>query len=203
MEAAEWDERYADQELVWSAEPNRFVEEECGSLRPGRALDLAAGEGRNAIWLASRGWTVTAVDFSSVALDKGRRLAEAQGAPLAASVSWVCEDVRTWAPPAAAFDLVVVAYLHLPVEVRREVLDHAVTALAPGATLVVVGHDIANLAGGVGGPQDPRVLYSPEDLVADLSGAEGIVVDKAVTVERSTPAGTALDALVRARRAAG
>ena len=74
MDAEGWDERYAGSELVWSAEPNRFVAEVCAELSPGRALDLAAGEGRNAIWLASRGWTVTAADFSQAGLDKGKRM---------------------------------------------------------------------------------------------------------------------------------
>lgn len=200
MDAGDWDRRYADQELVWSAEPNRFVEEECRALPPGRALDLAAGEGRNSIWLASRGWTVTAVDFSSVAVGKGRRLADAQGADAAGAITWVCEDVCSWEPPAGAFDLVLVVYLQVPAPERRQVLGHAVSALAADGTLLVVGHDTANLAGGVGGPQDPAVLYRPQDLVDDLSDAGGIVVDRAETVERPTPAGTALDALVRAHR---
>lgn len=201
MEAADWDARYAGQELVWSAEPNRFVEEECRPLPPGRALDLAAGEGRNAIWLAGLGWKVTAVDFSSVALDKGRRLAEHQGGEAAGSITWVCADARSWEPPAGAFDLVLVSYLHLPALERRQVLHHAVAALSPGGLLLIVGHDLANLDGGVGGPQDPSVLYRPEDVVSDLTDIEGVEVERASTVERPTPAGTALDVLVAARRA--
>ena len=200
MEREEWDERYAGQELVWSAEPNRFVEEECRAMTPGRALDLAAGEGRNAIWLAGRGWSVTAVDFSSVALDKGRRLAERQGDAVAAGVTWVCADVRTWQPDPGRFDLVVIAYLQVPAPDRRQVMGHAVEALAPGGTLLVVGHDRANLERGVGGPQDPAVLYRPEDIVADLAAAGDLVVERSATVERPTPSGAALDALVRVRR---
>ncbi|PLW74405.1 class I SAM-dependent methyltransferase, partial [Streptomyces sp. DJ] len=75
MDSREWDERYASRELVWGAEPNRWLVREVEDLAPGRALDLAAGEGRNALWLADRGWRVTAVDFSRTALDRGRRLA--------------------------------------------------------------------------------------------------------------------------------
>ena len=89
MDAKAWDERYADSELVWSVEPNQFVAAECADLPPGRALDLAAGEGRNAIWLARRGWDVTAVDFSQAGLDKGRRLAGEL------AIEWVCGDVVT------------------------------------------------------------------------------------------------------------
>ncbi len=200
MEAREWDERYAAQELVWSAEPNRFVEEECGALPPGRALDVAAGEGRNSIWLAGLGWSVTAVDFSSVALDKGRRLAERQGDPVSSRIDWVQADVRSFEPEPGGFDLVVIAYLQVPAGDRRRVVAHAADALAPGGTLLVVGHDRANLEDGVGGPQDPAVLYRPDDIVADLAPAGDLVVERAVTVERPTPAGVALDALVRARR---
>ena len=203
MEAAEWDARYAGQELVWSAEPNRFVEEECRSLPPGRALDLAAGEGRNAIWLASVGWEVTAVDFSAVALEKGRRLAEHQGEEVAGALDWVCADARTWEPPAGRFDLVLISYLQVPAAERRRVLGHAASALAPAGRLLVVGHDIANLNGGVGGPQDPAVLYGPDDVRADLGSFAGLEVERASTVERPTPAGTALDVLVVARRSAG
>src|SRR3954471_21444334 len=112
MEAHEWDERYAGTDLVWSAEPNRFVAEEVADLRPGRAVDLGAGEGRNALHLARLGWDVTAVDFSQVALDKGRAVA---GDP---PVTWVCPDATPWPPPEPV-DLVVEAYLHVEPAARR------------------------------------------------------------------------------------
>ena len=85
-------------ELVWTAEPNRFVVAELQDLAPGRALDVGAGEGRNAVWLASRGWQVTAVDFSAVGLDKGRRLAQDRGV----AVDWVLADVRDYQPEPAS-----------------------------------------------------------------------------------------------------
>jgi SAM-dependent methyltransferase len=193
-----WDDRYAAAELVWSAEPNRFVEAEVGDLTPGRALDLAAGEGRNAIWLAERGWRVTAVDFSKVACEKATALATARGV----QVEVVEADVTTYEPDDAAFDLVVVAYLQTPAPDRAKWLGHARDALAPGATLLLVGHDRANLDGGYGGPQDPAVLTTPEELAAALDGLE---VEKAGLVERrvDTTDGerVAIDHLVRARRA--
>src|SRR5215207_7679587 len=125
MDAAYWDERYAESELVWSAEPNRFVAEVCADLAPGRALDLAAGEGRNAIWLASRGWTVTATDFSAVGLDKGRRLAEHAG--VADRVAWLVADATAidWPPE---HDLAIVAYLQLVESERREAARRAFAA---------------------------------------------------------------------------
>jgi SAM-dependent methyltransferase len=203
VDRQDWDARYAAAELVWSAEPNRWVAAEIDGLAPGRALDLGAGEGRNAIWLAGLGWQVTAVDFSAVALDKGRRLLAAAGcAP--ESVGWVLADLRDYEPPPAAFDLVLLAYLQVPAGVRRQVLSRAAAALAPGAVLLVVAHDRANLTGGVGGPADPAVLYTAEDVLADLTDRPELRVERAGQVRRpvQTPDGVrdALDLLVRLRR---
>ena len=167
MDAAGWDERYAASELVWSAEPNRFVAEVCADLSPGRALDLAAGEGRNAIWLAQRGWTVTAGDFSQVGLDKGRRLAEHAG--VADRVAWVLADATSTDWP-DDHDLVVVAYLQLVEAERREAVLRAFAALQPGGRFVWVAHDSSNLTEGTGGPQDPSVLMTAEDVLIDLTG---------------------------------
>ena len=189
MDAARWDERYAAADLVWSAEPNRFVAEALTDLPPGRALDLAAGEGRNAIWLARRGWDVTAADFSRVALDKGRRLAGE------VSLRWVCIDVTQWDEP-ASYDLVVMAYLQVPAADRRASVQAGYAALRPGGTLFVVGHDSLNLTEGTGGPQDPDVLYTAEDVLADLAGEEFETL-RAERVERPVADATALDCLVR------
>jgi 2-polyprenyl-3-methyl-5-hydroxy-6-metoxy-1,4-benzoquinol methylase len=196
MEREDWDRRYGGTELLWRAEPNRFVAAELQGLPPGRALDLGAGEGRNAVWLAERGWRVTAVDFSAVALDKGRGLAQARGV----SVDWVSADLRGYRPELAAYDLVLVAYLHLLPAECAAVLRGAAAALARHGTLLVVGHDLANLAEGVGGPQDPAVLYTPEAVVAELTG---LTVNRAGRVRRpvGTDAGTsAVDTLVLATR---
>ncbi len=197
MDRAAWDERYRSSELVWTADANRFVVVETADLAPGRALDLAAGEGRNAVWLAERGWRATAVDFSAPALDKARRLAEARDV----AVETVLADVTEYEPEPRAFDLVVVAYLQLPEPARSAALRHAVDAVAPGGTLLVVAHDRSNLDGGYGGPQDPSVLSTPGE-VAELLGELEIV--KAARVERrvDTAGGTrvAIDHVVRARR---
>jgi SAM-dependent methyltransferase len=197
MEREQWDERYRADELIWKAEPNRFLVEEVARLAPGRALDLACGEGRNALWLAERGWQVTAVDFSSVGLEKARRLASERGLELVL----VEADVLEWEPPAASFDLVIVMYLHLPAGARRRVQERAASALAPGATLLVVGHDSTNLTEGIGGPQDPAVLFSPEDIVGDLDGLD---IERAERARRPVATGSgevdAIDAIVRAVR---
>lgn len=204
MDAEDWDRRYADTELVWSAEPNRFVAEEAADLPPGRAVDLAAGEGRNAIWLAGLGWRVTAVDFSAVALDKGRRLAGRLAERLAdgASLEWQVADATTWREP-AAYDLAVLAYLQLPTAQRRSAVRGAFDALRPGGTFLLVAHDSTNLVEGTGGPQDPAVLMTAEDVLSDLGG-EDFEVIRAERVSRTVEPGhrgepdrVAWDCLVR------
>lgn len=160
MDATGWDRRYSDRPLLWSAGPNQFLEEFAIDLPLGRALDMACGEGRNALWLARLGWDVTAVDFSSVAVERGRALAREAGA----DVDFEVEDLLTWRPPERAFDLVVVAYLHLPRDEMSGVVHRACEAVAPGGNLFIVGHHVDNVAHGIGGPQSAAVLYTEEDL---------------------------------------
>jgi len=195
VDSAEWDARYAKTELEWGAEPNRFLVEEVEGLEPGRALDVAAGEGRNAVWLAERGWSVTAVDFSGVAVAKARRLARERSV----EVEWVTADVVHYYPAESSFDLVIVFYLHLSARDMATVLRRAAGALRPGATLLVVGHDRANLAHGVGGPQDPAILLDAHEVATELDGLE---VKKAERVRRPVAGAErdALDTLVRAVR---
>ncbi|MGW2832682.1 class I SAM-dependent methyltransferase [Streptomyces sp. NPDC001286] len=200
MDAADWDQRYRGSELVWRAEPNRFVEEELRDLEPsGRAVDLAAGEGRNAVWLAERGWEVDAVDFSGVALEKAERLAAGRGVRLRT----VRADLTGWTAPPATYGLALISYLHLPWPEMARVLTRAAACVRAGGTLLLVGHDAANPARGYGGPQDPGVLYKPEQ-VADLWRPSADIV-RAETVARPVTDAegvvrTALDVLVRAVR---
>ena len=193
----DWNARYAQKELVWTAEPNRRFAAEAEGLEPGRALDVACGEGRNAVWLAERGWRVTAVDFSDVAIEKAAALAAARGV----EVDWVVDDVLAYEPEPGAFDLVVVLYLQLPHDELATALGGAVRALAPGGTLLVLGHDTTNLTDGYGGPKDLSVLFTPEDIVAEL---RDLVVERAEKVRRGVQLddgeAVAVDALVRAVR---
>ena len=192
MDAAAWDERYAATALVWSAGPNQFVESELASLPPGRALDLACGEGRNARWLAERGWQVTAIDWSDVAVDKGRRVTDA--------VDWQVGDAVT-APLPTDLDLVVMAYFQVVAADRRHAVRRSFEALAPGGRLFVVAHDSTNLTEGTGGPQHPDVLMTAEEVLGDLDG-ERFEVERAERISREVtqPDGStrpAYDALVR------
>jgi SAM-dependent methyltransferase len=199
VERQAWDERYGGPDLIWGAGPNRFVVEELAELTPGRAIDLASGEGRNAIWLASKGWKATGVDFSAVGLARAASLAEQRGV----TVQWVTADLREYQPEPAGFDLVLIVYLQLPVADLTPILARAAAALAPGGTLLLVGHDRENLEHGVGGPQDPVRLHTAEEIVAALPGLR---IDVAERRKRPvmTPDGEkdAIDTVVRAVRPA-
>jgi SAM-dependent methyltransferase len=202
MNSEAWDRRYADRELVWTSQPNRFLVAEAATLAPGRALDVGCGEGRNAVWLAERGWEVTGVDFSEVGLDKARGLAQARGV----QGRWVPANLLEYTPEPRAFELVLVFYLQVPAEDRRTIVRTVAEAVAPGGLFLLVAHDSSNLEHGHGGPQNPAVLYTAADVAGDLDGS-GLEIERAVTVERpvDTPDGEriALDALVRARRTPG
>ncbi|MDF1597758.1 MAG: class I SAM-dependent methyltransferase [Acidimicrobiia bacterium] len=197
MDRDAWDDRYRDREWLWTVDANRFVVQEVTGLTPGKALDLAAGEGRNAVWLAKQGWNVTAIDFSAVALGRAADLAARDGV----EITTVAADLREYVPEAGAFDLVVLAYLHLPQDLLRVVHARAAAALAPGGTMVIVGHDLTNIEDGYGGPQSPEVLYTPEDLVADLRSLDIVKAEKVNRPYISEEGEfTAIDALVVARR---
>lgn len=189
LEREDWNRKHGAGGLLFGAEPNRFLVDEVAGLAPGRALDLACGSGRNAVWLAQQGWQVTGVEFSDVALEQARALAAERGV----DAEWIEADLRTWEPPARAFDLVVIQYLHLAWADMSPILIRAAEAVAPGGTMLVVGHHADNIEHGSGGPQDPRVLYTAEDVARSLGALE---IEKAEAVRRDD----AIDALVRARR---
>lgn len=192
-----WNHRWAGERAHASTAPSRFLAAEVADLRPGTALDLACGAGRNAVWLAEHGWRVTAVDFSGVALGMARSLA----AQRRVEIDWIEADVVAWAPPARAYDLVCVLYLQLPALERGTALARAAAALRAGGTLLIVGHDLLNLTEGWGGPTQPDVLFTPDDVVAEIGDLR---VEKAQRVRRAVEepgaAREAIDALVRARR---
>jgi SAM-dependent methyltransferase len=197
MRREDWDKRYAAVENLWAVEPNRFLVAEVSELAPGRALDLACGEGQNAIWLASLGWKVLGVDYSEVAIAKARARAEREGV----AAEFTRADLVEYEPERSAYDLVVVLYLHIPSSQRGAVHAKASAALAPGGTFVLLGHDLRNLTEGVGGPSDPDILYTADEIAAELPGLE---IEKATTVVRDVAGEDrdAIDTIVRARRPA-
>jgi SAM-dependent methyltransferase len=199
MDPSTWDERYRSSELVWGAQPNQFVRQECESLAPGDALDLACGQGRNALWLARLGWRVRGIDYSPVAIERARRLTTDEKPEVAARLTWTVADATQPGVEDRSADLVVIAYFQVWPDDLARMLRNAAAALRTGGTMVVVGHDRRNLTEGVGGPQDITRLHDPETMRAQLEDL-GLVVDQARTVERQTDEGTALDTLVRCHR---
>jgi SAM-dependent methyltransferase len=209
LDAAAWDERYRTTEMLWSAGPNFFVADRLADREPGVGLDLASGEGRNAIWLASKGWDMTAVDFSSVALQRGREHSD--------DVEFVEADVFTWDPdqrhgdvgedpsvsarPSPGFDLILIAYLQVEAEPLAELVERVRDWLNPGGELFMIGHDISNLDEGVGGPQVPEILWDLDlmlEWLGDLRLVEGGIVPRPVEVDGDIE--YARDTLIRAVR---
>jgi SAM-dependent methyltransferase len=185
LDAEAWDSRYraaADAGgRTWSVEPHRELQRIAGGLATGRALDLACGDGRNATWLARHGWSVTAVDFSAEALDLARSHAPE-------GVDWVLADVAAW-EPAQRFDLIVVTYLQLPAEPMTAVLARAAGWLEPGGTLLVISHDVENLAAGAPGPRNPAVLHTPELLRSAVAGLRVLTAERYHRDGRADPEG--------------
>ncbi|WP_394769121.1 class I SAM-dependent methyltransferase [Lacisediminihabitans sp.] len=204
MSNAMWDERYTEAaaagSTVWSKGPNAWVESTVGALPPGRAVDLAAGEGRNSLWLASLGWSVTAVDFSAAGLAIGRARAAELGAHGGdgTDIDWVVADATEWVAPEPV-DLVVIAYLQLPAAQLARAVANAAASLRPGGTLSMIGHDRENLSRGIGGPQNPLILHDVAELRAAAAGTDLEVVE-CRQVERPVDGGVAIDAILLARR---
>ena len=218
MDASAWDARYAASDLVWSATPNIWVAQLCAPMSPGRALDIAAGEGRNAIWLAEQGWQVDATDYSQVAIERLGRIAAERLGPDAVRVAGSVADA-TQPAPGTAYDLALFCYVHLPPEQWRAALEQAVAATRPGGAVLVIAHSLRNLTEGVGGPQVPEILQDPEHVVASAH-ALPVVAELAELRRREvpaevghrhtdghahqpTPGGIALDTVVLLRKTAG
>jgi SAM-dependent methyltransferase len=199
-QAAHWDARYNEREgAMWSGRPNGRLIAEVTGLAPGRALDVGCGEGADAIWLASNGWTVTAIDVSAVALSRARQVAELAGA----TVEWVAGDVLELALPAGSFDLVSLQYPAL----LKAAGDHAVRrlldAVRPGGLLLAVYHDLddAHVEHMRSEGIDPDDYIGVDDLaliVGDEFGVERYAVEPRV----DPPPGTQhiADVVLRARR---
>lgn len=164
-----YDELYCSAPAVWTGRPNGQLVAEATDLPPGTALDAGAGEGGDALWLASRGWQVTAVDFSPVALERGAAKAAELG--LADRIEWRHEDLDAWTPPEGAFDLVTAHYLHAAWTDRNAMFRRLAAAVAPGGMLLVVGHQHGD-QWGHGHAHEAGALYTAEDVAAALDPEE-------------------------------
>ncbi len=188
-----WDDRYREQTAMWGSEPNRFLVEAVADLTPGTALDLGCGQGRNAIWLAGHGFTVTGFDLSPVAVEQATAAAVAAGV----DVEFAAVDLTTWDPDGREWDLVVLAYVHVPEVMRRAVHAAAARAVAPGGRIVVIAHHLDNLGRGTTGPSNPDWLFTEDQLARDFAEFD-IVRNEQVL--RPTEHGDALDVVCVAVR---
>jgi SAM-dependent methyltransferase len=170
-----WDERYGAVALAYGSEPNRWLAAQAPRIRPGgRVLSLGEGEGRNAVWLASHGFSVVAVDASGVGLAKARRLATERGV----AIDTVVADLRSYRPALASYDAVVSIFVHLPPTIRSAVHAAGEAALRPGGVLVMEAFTPRQLAFGSGGPRQAALLYEPATLRADFAGVEWEALDE-------------------------
>lgn len=138
FEQESWDERYGSEGRTWSGRPNAVLVAEAADLAPGRAVDLGCGEGGDAIWLAERGWQVTAIDFSEAGLRKAEAHAEERG--VADRIELRRADLRTWTPAGEQWDLVTSCFLHLLDDGMPRAVAQMADAVAPGGRLLVAGH---------------------------------------------------------------
>ena len=199
-----WDERYRSGAGLWSGNPNRYLVSEVADLSPGRALDAGSGEGADAIWLAERGWRVSAVNFSGVALQRAADHARQRGSGVAARIEWAKEDLTTWIPSPRHYDLVTAQYLHLPSVVLPPLLRRLAAAVAAGGTLLIVGHHPSDLQTTMPRPRDPDRYFTGDDVASALEPGQWDIVTNATPERAGTdPEGhivTLHDTVFRARR---
>lgn len=198
MDQNQWQARYEEPGRVWSGQPTPWLMEAARERQPGTALDLASGEGADAVWLAGRGWDVTAVDFARAALE--RTLAAARKAGVADRITCIRADLAGWRPK-TIFDLVTISFFHAPTPLREDV--HRMAWAATRGVLLIVGHDPRNHEEGHEGPSDPGKLYGPIDVLMSLGlepGAPEVVAADTRIRHQDDAERIAFDSIVILRR---
>jgi SAM-dependent methyltransferase len=200
-----WEQRWAQAlreqpDTMATRPPSTYLVNAASALRPGLALDAGCGHGSEAIWLAASGWQVTAVDFAVAALEYGRSTVQALGEEVAARIDWVAGDLGVWAPPPGRYDLVSCLFVHVdgPVD---ELVARLGAGVAPGGTMLLVGHQGVDPATGAPTPAAGQVQVSVDAAVKALDPEHW---DLQVAQEQlRAAAGTGVDAVVRAVRRPG
>lgn len=204
FDEAFWNARYGGKR-IWSGRPNPQLVAEADGLTPGRALDVGCGEGADALWLAARGWEVTGVDISSVALERAaeHEREHPPGDEGVHPVRWEHHDLTVWEPPSGFYDLVSAQYMHLPTAQREPLFRNLARAVAPGGTLLIVGHHPSDLHGPAPRPDVPDLYFTAEDIAGLLDDGWEHEVIEARSREASGPDGATLpvaDTVYRGRR---
>ena len=192
-----WDERYRTKPDIWSGNPNAVLVSEAANLKPGTALDAGAGEGGDAFWLAAQGWKVTAADISSVAIERAAKRAEERGL----KIGWLHADLAK-VSAAGTYNLVTAHFLHVPKSDQQSLFQHLAAAVAPGGTLLVVGHDFSDMAR-LPRPDLAEYGWTTHEVAAALGEGWTIAVAEARPRRAAGPEGdeiTIHDTVLRARR---
>ncbi|MFV2000898.1 MAG: methyltransferase domain-containing protein [Acidimicrobiia bacterium] len=203
MDEAFWNERYRSRSQEWSGRPHPHLVTEAKEMTPGSALDVGTGEGADAIWLAEQGWRVTAVDISSVALERGATQADRIGAEIAGMITWKQADLTEWTPPVGEFDLVTAQYFHLPSAQQIAVYEGLADSVAPGGVLLIVGHHPSDLETTAWRMPDPDPLFTADEVADELGEGWNILASDArarTERDRSGDSITVHDAVLVARR---
>jgi SAM-dependent methyltransferase len=199
-----WDDRYRSADQIWSGNPNSQLVAQVADLSPGTALDVGSGEGADAIWLAARGWRVTGVDVSTVALERAAERAARVGAEVADRITWQAVDVLVWEPAPLQFDLVSAQFMHLPSLARQALHRRLAASVRPGGRLLIVGHHPSDMDAGIGRPHFPDLFFTAEEVAAELDPDDWqIVVAAALERQMLDAEGqsvTIRDAVLHARR---
>ncbi|MUM19977.1 class I SAM-dependent methyltransferase [Mycobacterium sp. CBMA271] len=162
-----WDEFYSSCGALWSGNANPQLVKEISSLPPRTALDAGCGEGGDAIWLAQKGWRVTGMDFAQTALRRAADNAAKADPELANRITWAQADLTTW-QPSRRFDLVTSHFMHLPTKLREPLFSSLAAAVAPGGTLLIVGHHPSDMQSEIGRPDLPDWYFTAEDIADTL-----------------------------------
>ncbi len=199
-----WEERYRSQGQLWSGSPNVHLVSETSGLTPGTALDAGCGEGADAIWLAGHTWQVTAVDFSTVALERGAARALEVGAEVAQRITWQHADLTDWVPATASYDLVSAQFMESPSAQRETLFRGLAASVAPAGTLLIVGHHPSDLQTTIRRPPLPELFHTGSDVAAllDPHGWD-IIVNAARERHVTDPEGRPVlvhDTVLRAQR---
>jgi SAM-dependent methyltransferase len=170
LDATFWDEAYRSRNAAWSGEPNDRIVNGVEGLQPGRALDVGCGDGADAIWLAERGWQVTATDISSIALERGR------ANDRSGHIEWLQADILVWEPPPSIYDLVAAHFVHFASPEREMVFGRLAAAVRPHGVLLVVAHHPSDLQTTAGRWPMPDFYYTADDIAALLEPGDWEVV---------------------------
>jgi SAM-dependent methyltransferase len=171
-----WDQRYRSSTAVWSGHPNPQLTAEAARLQPGEALDAGCGEGADAIWLAERGWRVTAVDISSIALERGAAHARQVSSDAAGRITWQQMDLLTWGPAPQTYDLVSAQFMQLPAGQRAALFDRLAAGVSAGGTLLIVGHSPTDLHTTAARPPLPELFFTADEVAAALDPSQWKVI---------------------------